>query len=275
MRRHIQTSRRSCIRDFIFINISALLHTGGNPGTNLKSISHRCYLFEVAFVWELTKETIHLPLGCLQGGYPEDLTPSETQTTGASREWSRQAAPRCHRSEGGEVQRGLAQATQHSLTLSHSHSLSLTLSHTLDAGAESRRQSGEAPAWALCRPVLRGEGVLRGEAPAWALCRPVDHRGDIAVLVLHAPAPSCRKHDAGAGEDDVAPRHLANEEEQDESCGKAGRRRWAKAGGRRLAAGGRESLRWCALARRCPSLTPAARDGHAVGLVKRWDERAV
>ena len=22
----------------------------------------------VAFVWELTKETIHLPLGCLQGG---------------------------------------------------------------------------------------------------------------------------------------------------------------------------------------------------------------
>ena len=35
---------------------------------NLESISHRCRLFEVAFVWELTKETIHLPLGCLQGG---------------------------------------------------------------------------------------------------------------------------------------------------------------------------------------------------------------
>ena len=35
---------------------------------NLKSISHRCHLFEEAFVWELTKETIHLPLGCLQGG---------------------------------------------------------------------------------------------------------------------------------------------------------------------------------------------------------------
>ena len=32
---------------------------------NLKSISH---LFEVAFIWELTEETIHLPLGCLQGG---------------------------------------------------------------------------------------------------------------------------------------------------------------------------------------------------------------
>ena len=40
----------------------------GNPGSNLKSIAHRCYLFEVAFVWELTKETIVLPLGCLQGG---------------------------------------------------------------------------------------------------------------------------------------------------------------------------------------------------------------
>ena len=35
---------------------------------NLKSISHRCHLFVVAFVWELTKETIHLPLGCLEGG---------------------------------------------------------------------------------------------------------------------------------------------------------------------------------------------------------------
>jgi len=38
---------------------------------NLKSISHRCHLFEVAFVWELTKETIHLPLGCLKGGEAE------------------------------------------------------------------------------------------------------------------------------------------------------------------------------------------------------------
>ena len=46
---------------------------GSHPGVelraNLKSISHRCYLFEVAFVCELTKETIYLPLGCLQGGY--------------------------------------------------------------------------------------------------------------------------------------------------------------------------------------------------------------
>ena len=35
---------------------------------NLTSIFHRCYLFELAFVWELAKEIIHLPLGCLQGG---------------------------------------------------------------------------------------------------------------------------------------------------------------------------------------------------------------
>jgi len=48
-----------------------LLHPGGNPGANLKSISNRCYLFEVAFVWELTKETIVLPLGCLQAGVGE------------------------------------------------------------------------------------------------------------------------------------------------------------------------------------------------------------
>ena len=43
-------------------------HPGGNPGENLRSTSHRCYLREVACEWELTKETIYLPLGCLQGG---------------------------------------------------------------------------------------------------------------------------------------------------------------------------------------------------------------
>ena len=43
-------------------------HPGGNPGANLKSISHRCHPILVAFVWELTKETIDLPLGCHQGG---------------------------------------------------------------------------------------------------------------------------------------------------------------------------------------------------------------
>jgi hypothetical protein len=36
---------------------------------NFKSISHRCHLFEMAFVRELTTETMHLPLGCLQGGF--------------------------------------------------------------------------------------------------------------------------------------------------------------------------------------------------------------
>ena len=39
---------------------------GGTPGANLKSISHRCNLREVAFEWELNKETIYLPLGSLQ-----------------------------------------------------------------------------------------------------------------------------------------------------------------------------------------------------------------
>ena len=33
-------------------------HPGGNPGANLKSISYRCHPILVAFVWELTKETI-------------------------------------------------------------------------------------------------------------------------------------------------------------------------------------------------------------------------
>jgi len=46
---------------------------GGNPGANLKSVPHRCNLREVASEWELTKETIHLPLGRLNGG--EHLLP--------------------------------------------------------------------------------------------------------------------------------------------------------------------------------------------------------
>ena len=44
------------------------LHPGGNPAANLKSISHRCHPILVAFVWELTEETINLPPGYLQGG---------------------------------------------------------------------------------------------------------------------------------------------------------------------------------------------------------------
>ena len=43
-------------------------HPGVELRANLDPISHRCHLFEVAFVWEFTKETIHWPLGCLQGG---------------------------------------------------------------------------------------------------------------------------------------------------------------------------------------------------------------
>jgi len=47
---------------------SAALPSLGNPGANLRSISHICHPILVTFVWELTKETIDLPLGCLQGG---------------------------------------------------------------------------------------------------------------------------------------------------------------------------------------------------------------
>ena len=43
--------------------LAMVSHPGGNLWANPKSISHRCYLFEVAFVLELTKETIDLPLG--------------------------------------------------------------------------------------------------------------------------------------------------------------------------------------------------------------------
>ena len=50
-------------------------HPGVELREDLKSISHICYLLEVKYVWELTKETIHLPLGCLQGGSPSCPTP--------------------------------------------------------------------------------------------------------------------------------------------------------------------------------------------------------
>ena len=54
-------------------------HPGGNPGANVKSIFHRCYLREVAFEWDLTKETIYLPLGCVQGGKDTDKPLSAAQ----------------------------------------------------------------------------------------------------------------------------------------------------------------------------------------------------
>ena len=37
-------------------------------GQILSQISQRCHPILVAFEWGLTKETIYLPLGCLQGG---------------------------------------------------------------------------------------------------------------------------------------------------------------------------------------------------------------
>ena len=45
-----------------------LPHPRGNPGANLQSLSNRCHPILVAFAWDLTKTTINLPLGCLQGG---------------------------------------------------------------------------------------------------------------------------------------------------------------------------------------------------------------
>ena len=47
-------------------------HPGVELRANLKSISNRCHLFEVAFVWEMTHETINLPMGCLFGGVPKN-----------------------------------------------------------------------------------------------------------------------------------------------------------------------------------------------------------
>ena len=51
-----------------------------NPGVklraNLKSISDRCHLFEVAFALELTQGTINLVLGSLQGGSHLSITAS-------------------------------------------------------------------------------------------------------------------------------------------------------------------------------------------------------
>ena len=44
------------------------LHSEDDPGEILKSIALRCYFLAVAFVWELTEETMNWPLGCLQGG---------------------------------------------------------------------------------------------------------------------------------------------------------------------------------------------------------------
>jgi len=44
------------------------VHPGVELRANLGLNSHRCHFFEVAFVGELTQETIHFPMGCLKGG---------------------------------------------------------------------------------------------------------------------------------------------------------------------------------------------------------------
>jgi hypothetical protein len=40
---------------FFPIGMLSLSHPGVELRANLKSTSHRCHIFEVAFVWELTK----------------------------------------------------------------------------------------------------------------------------------------------------------------------------------------------------------------------------
>jgi hypothetical protein len=63
-------------------------HPGVELMANLKSISRRCHLFEVAFVWESAKATIHLPLGCLQSGVGSCSKPCFDD---AAAQWLRQA----------------------------------------------------------------------------------------------------------------------------------------------------------------------------------------
>ena len=58
------------------LSSSVSTHPGGNPGANLESISHSCYLREVEFEWDLNKETIYFPLGFLQGGLGQTATAS-------------------------------------------------------------------------------------------------------------------------------------------------------------------------------------------------------
>ena len=43
-------------------------HPGDNSKANPKSIFHRCHPILVAFVLELTQDTMDLPLSCMQGG---------------------------------------------------------------------------------------------------------------------------------------------------------------------------------------------------------------
>ena len=93
-----------------------------NPGANLKSISHICHPILVAFVWELTKETIDLPLGCLQGGScsagsrtcrttcaaspsPNDATRLGPRARGRARRWGTRPSAPCRPNYAGAVPR--------------------------------------------------------------------------------------------------------------------------------------------------------------------------
>ena len=80
------------LNDFIntFREVS---HPGGNTGANIKSISRRCYLREVSFEWKLAQETIHLPLGCLQGGSPDGPCCGRRATTSGPRVASGSPSP--------------------------------------------------------------------------------------------------------------------------------------------------------------------------------------
>ena len=82
-----------CVCIYIYINIYTCKYVycnriavhpgpGGNPGANIKTISHKCYLEGVAFVCELTRETIDLPLGgSIIACAPPRITTDHSETT--------------------------------------------------------------------------------------------------------------------------------------------------------------------------------------------------
>ena len=56
-------------------------HPGGNPGANLKSISHRCQPILVAFEFKLTKETNQFAHGLPTGRSDVDWVAAQGETT--------------------------------------------------------------------------------------------------------------------------------------------------------------------------------------------------
>ena len=71
-----------------------------------KSSSHRCYLFEVAFLWELTEETIDLPLDCLQGGIHQSMRRRREVVGGAALLAGGYTCPAIPRRVGRACERG-------------------------------------------------------------------------------------------------------------------------------------------------------------------------